>query len=33
MLFPIVLFLMTLSALYVPVAVTLLGVYRNWSEK
>ena len=32
MLFPIILFLMTLSPLYIPVAVTLVDVYSNWSK-
>ena len=30
MLFPIILFLMVLSPLYIPVAVTVVDVYSNW---
>jgi hypothetical protein len=33
MLFPIIIFLMTLSPLYIPVAMTLVGVYSNWRGK
>jgi hypothetical protein len=33
MLFPIILFLMVLSPLYIPVAVTVVDVCSNWRSK
>ncbi len=33
MLFPIILFLMTLSPLVIPVGVTLFDVYDNWRRR
>ena len=33
MLFPIMIFLMVLSPLFIPVAVTVVHVFGNWREK
>jgi hypothetical protein len=33
MLFPIVIFLLVLSPLYIPVAVTVVHEFSNWREK
>jgi len=33
MLFPIVIFLMVLSPLFIPIAVTMVHQFRNWRDR